>query len=338
MNSLVSIVLINYNDKKWLSAAIVSCIAQTYDHLEIIVVDDCSTDGSFEIAQGYISLSSKIKVVQTPSNGGISVARNLGIKTARGEFIALLDSDDVFLPETIENNIKLFTDIKKNHPNLIMLMSDAWLINEKGERRGRYISPKWHDKLEVKNPPLWALPSGWFFKKHVAAVFCEHYRRGGESPVFLARMKKAGTIAFCGTPNFEYRIRNRSVSNESGATIVRTMSAAVQSVKDGRLENPLLTSEVEEPSWRQVAAWTYGRNAKAAMVNRKYVTRGTNAIRIAATTPDDVIQSISEAMRLIAGGISPCSKNTLDPKLTYKGKAAFFNSLYDEVTRARDAM
>ena len=98
---LVSIIVPIYNTEKYLPACLDSIIAQTYQNLEIILVDDGSTDHSGQIADNYAKKDSRIKVTHQ-KNQGQSAARNLGLTMVKGEFISLLDSDDEIKPTFIE--------------------------------------------------------------------------------------------------------------------------------------------------------------------------------------------------------------------------------------------
>lgn len=99
MNELVSIVVPVYNVEKYLPKCVDSIIEQTYKKLEIILVNDGSTDRSLEICKNYDIKDIRIKVINKP-NGGLSDARNVGIEHATGEYIAFIDSDD-FIKETM---------------------------------------------------------------------------------------------------------------------------------------------------------------------------------------------------------------------------------------------
>lgn len=98
---LVSIVIPCYNQAYWLSEAIESALAQTYKNIEVIVVNDGSPDNTSEIAKRY-----PVRLVEK-ENGGLSSARNAGIREAKGQYILPLDSDDKILPEFIEKTIGL---------------------------------------------------------------------------------------------------------------------------------------------------------------------------------------------------------------------------------------
>ena len=103
MNKLVSIIIPTYNAGKYIKETVDSALAQTYKNIEIIVVDDGSTDDTKNILAPYIETGKVQYVFQ--QNKGLSGARNAGIKIAKGEYIALLDADDIFLPEKIEQQV-----------------------------------------------------------------------------------------------------------------------------------------------------------------------------------------------------------------------------------------
>lgn len=107
---LVSIVTPNYNCARFISQTIESVLAQTYTSWEMLIVDDCSTDGSYEIALEYSVRDSRIKVLRNEKNSGAAISRNKAIELAQGEFIAFLDSDDLWMPEKLEKQISFMRD------------------------------------------------------------------------------------------------------------------------------------------------------------------------------------------------------------------------------------
>ena len=98
---LISVVVPVYNVAKYLKKSIESIVNQTYTNLEIILVDDGSKDESGEICEDYSLKDSRIIVIHKP-NGGLSDARNAGIKQAKGEYITFVDSDDTIDYDMIE--------------------------------------------------------------------------------------------------------------------------------------------------------------------------------------------------------------------------------------------
>jgi len=98
---LISIVIPTYNSAQFVGAAVESVLKQTYSHFEIIVVDDGSTDNTASVLAPYKDRIQYIK----KQNGGPASARNIGIKQARGEYVAFLDADDVWLPPKLETQL-----------------------------------------------------------------------------------------------------------------------------------------------------------------------------------------------------------------------------------------
>ncbi len=107
-NPKVSVVIPAYNRASVLSRAINSVLAQTYQDFEIIVVDDCSQDNIDEIMKSFVD--SRINYIKHETNKGGNAARNTGIKVAKGELIAFLDSDDEWLATKLEKQVALFAD------------------------------------------------------------------------------------------------------------------------------------------------------------------------------------------------------------------------------------
>ena len=103
--NLVSIITPNYNCGRFISQTIESVLAQTYTDWEMLIVDDCSTDGSYEIALEYASKDSRIKVFRNEQNSGAAISRNRAIEESKGEYLAFLDSDDLWMPEKLEKQI-----------------------------------------------------------------------------------------------------------------------------------------------------------------------------------------------------------------------------------------
>lgn len=117
--SNVSIVIPTYNRKKKVLEAITSVFDQNIDNIEVIVVDDGSTDDTFSY---LTSLALPIKILRK-ENGGVSQARNAGIDVATGTYIALLDSDDLWLPGKLKEQLEYFD----SHPDIKVVYTDQYL-------------------------------------------------------------------------------------------------------------------------------------------------------------------------------------------------------------------
>lgn len=109
---LISIIIPAFNAEKTIGKSIQSAIDQTYNNLEIIVVDDCSTDNTIKIASELQKSDTRIIINKREKNGGPGAARNSALDIARGKWIAILDADDWYLPNRIE--ILLNTANNKN--------------------------------------------------------------------------------------------------------------------------------------------------------------------------------------------------------------------------------
>lgn len=123
----VSVVIPTYNCAKFVKDAVESALGQTYKDYEIVVVDDGSVDGTKEILTPYMAKNLINCVYQ--ENKGHSCARNAGIKHARGEFIAFLDADDIWLPDKLELQMPVF----EISPKIGLVHSDRYRFTDKGE-------------------------------------------------------------------------------------------------------------------------------------------------------------------------------------------------------------
>ncbi len=121
-NPLVSVIIPTYNRAWALAEAIDSVLAQNYKNFELIVIDDGSTDNTSDLIDGY---SGKLTLIRQ-ENAGVSAARNRGIESSRGDFIAFLDSDDTWLPQKLSRQM----DFMGRYPEaLICQTQEIWIRN-----------------------------------------------------------------------------------------------------------------------------------------------------------------------------------------------------------------
>jgi glycosyltransferase involved in cell wall biosynthesis len=135
-NHLISVIVAVYNTDKYLRECLDSIVNQTYKNLEIILVDDCSTDNCPQICDEYAARDNRVKVVHKEKNGGDCSARNAGLNAATGEFITFVDGDDYLALDKYEAQLKGLLDndadmcssgfyqsyksgIEKHHPELV---------------------------------------------------------------------------------------------------------------------------------------------------------------------------------------------------------------------------
>jgi glycosyltransferase involved in cell wall biosynthesis len=111
---LVSVLVPAYNAQSFLDEAIQSVLKQTYSNFELLIVDDCSQDATYEIAQKWALLDRRVQVIQNPKNLGIAGNRNRVLGLAKGKYIAWQDADDISLPE----RLALQTRFLEDHPQM----------------------------------------------------------------------------------------------------------------------------------------------------------------------------------------------------------------------------
>ncbi len=110
MTNLISIITPNFNCEKYISQTIESVLAQTYANWEMIIVDDCSTDNSYQIALDYAAKDNRIKVIKNDKNSGAAISRNNALDIAKGDYIAFLDSDDLWEKDKLERQLKFMQE------------------------------------------------------------------------------------------------------------------------------------------------------------------------------------------------------------------------------------
>lgn len=105
VDGLVSIITPVYNSALYIEETVKSVQRQTYRHWEMLLVDDCSSDNSAEIIKEIAEKDTRIRYIPLDTNSGAAVARNVALENARGQYIAYLDADDIWLPEKLKNQI-----------------------------------------------------------------------------------------------------------------------------------------------------------------------------------------------------------------------------------------
>ncbi len=205
---LVSIIIDNYNYDRFLGQAISSALGQTYPNVEVVVVDDGSTDGSREIIAGYGD-----RVVPVlKGNGGMASAFNAGFAASRGEIVLFLDSDDMLLPKAAEQAVELFRDggVAKVHWRL-------WKVDEHGAKTGEMYPEQPLPEGDLREVVIRDGPVGstypptsgnaWSrrFLEKVFPIPEFEFRRAGES--YLVSLAPIyGTIKSVAEPQALYRV------------------------------------------------------------------------------------------------------------------------------------
>lgn len=208
-NILVSIVIPCYNCVFFVENTIKSVLLQSFRDWEMIIVDDCSTDGSDLIIKKYVNSDSRIKYLKTERpSGSPTKPRNIGIENARGRYIAFLDSDDMWLPNKLQEQIEL---LRKEDTAIVF--SNYEKVNEEGMRDKRHvIAPLLvtYKKLLLGNA-IGCLTAIYDTFK-VGKVFFTDINH--EDYIMWLSILKQGYVARnTNTINALYRIREQSVSS-----------------------------------------------------------------------------------------------------------------------------
>ncbi|MDE2020266.1 MAG: glycosyltransferase [Patescibacteria group bacterium] len=143
---LVSVIMAAYNAEKYIGEAIESMQAQTYTNWELIIADDAAKDATGRIADDYAKRDPRIKVIHLSKNSGQAIARNEAVKIAKGEYLAVLDADDLCLPDRFAKQVA-FLD---SHPNVAAVGSYAKVIDASGQNIGTKRKPENYERIRFK--------------------------------------------------------------------------------------------------------------------------------------------------------------------------------------------
>jgi glycosyltransferase involved in cell wall biosynthesis len=218
-NPTVSVIIPTYNRANLVGKAIKSVLSQTYQDFEIIVIDDGSTDNTEEVIRSF--KDKKVKYIKKyKKNKGISVARNIGIKMARGKYIALLDSDDEWLPEKLDKQSKV---LQSESPEVGVVCSWSYNIDEKGNyiskrclpKKGGYI----YEDLLSTNPI--SVPTVLIRKECFNRVgLFDDLLNAQEDWDMWIRIAKYYRFALIKVPLVKYRLHSNQISKNLGVKII----------------------------------------------------------------------------------------------------------------------
>jgi glycosyltransferase involved in cell wall biosynthesis len=208
---LVSAVMPVYNSEQYIDATLASVCAQTYQNLEIIIVDDGSGDAGPEIIGRYAAAHPNITCIRQ-KNSGVSAARNRGIRASKGDFIAFIDSDDLWGPTKIEEQVRAVRESGMSasycgHTNLFE--ETGALVPNKSRRISGDIL------ISFLRNEVWPMTSTWMVGRDIMTAhdiwFDEDTSWGEDGEFFI---KIASLAKVCAVNSFlaTYRIRNESLS------------------------------------------------------------------------------------------------------------------------------
>ncbi len=230
MDSLVSIIVLTYNSSKYVIETLESIKAQTYDRIELVITDDCSTDETPSICQMWLERSKNRFInstfVGSSQNTGVSANANRGVRASHGRWIKLIAGDDRLMPNCISDSIN-YVD---SHPDTEFLFSNVRTINSRGTEIYGFISKINAEVFNALSPVelrtlLYVtnvLPAPTSFIKRDTLVelglYDENFPMKEDYPLWLKAVSGSKIIKMLNQPTVEYRIHAASISASSKIT------------------------------------------------------------------------------------------------------------------------
>lgn len=206
---LVSVIMPAYNAEEYISEAVQSVMAQTYTNWELLILDDCSTDGTADKARCFSDLDPRITLYSNPKNIGVALTRNKGMALAKGSWVALLDSDDIWHKDKLEKQL-----VAAENTGADIIYCSYSLMDKNGEHLSDFIVPERtsYDDMLRKN----VIGCSTVFMRSLILIHhhfsTEHYH---EDYVLWLELLKSGYIAAASTDVLvDYRIVDGSRSND----------------------------------------------------------------------------------------------------------------------------
>lgn len=235
----ISVIMPVYNAGKFLPESIESILGQTFNNFEFIIVDDASTDNSWEIIKEYANKDNRIKAFQNNKNLGVSKTTNIAISKTQAKYLARMDADDVSFPNRLEKQINY---LKQNN-KVVAIGGQCVVINDENEIIGQKIFPTEFKKLKkmifeavpIQQPSLMIntslLPDNfqWYSPKCTSA----------EEIDVLFKLMEYGKLANLDDWTLYYRYRENSLSHVNPKkTFWLTLKSRFKAVKNGFIPTP----------------------------------------------------------------------------------------------------
>jgi len=219
----VSIIMPIYNREEYLEEAIRSILSQNYSNFELIIIDDGSIDNSLNIAGKFARKDRRIRIIYLEEHRGIAIARNEGLKRARGEFIAQFDSDDVMLPDAIKSRVEFLN----SNPEVNLVFGK---VHKFIDRKGNQIENDYFERIQhfyrmeknynfyekVKRLEFW-IPAGTqtcMFRRNLFFRIGYHEENliHGSDKEYFFRILREANISYLDTPLILYRMHDSNIS------------------------------------------------------------------------------------------------------------------------------
>lgn len=212
----VSVLIPLYNRVNYIKETLESALRQEYGNIEIICVDDGSTDGGDKIVESYLS-DERIKLIRHPNNAnkGQSTSLNLALSLATGEFIAILDSDDIFLPIKLKSQVQFLQD----NPHIGLVYGMGFGVDAEGKELYEILSPEHQEPSDPNRVLLdcyFHLPVGSLVRRKIYEQVggFDTSLRAGQDHDMMIRMAEITQFAFQSVRVYCYRRHSESISTK----------------------------------------------------------------------------------------------------------------------------
>lgn len=231
IQGLVSVITPVYNCEKYIDRTLQSVFAQTYENIEIVLVDDQSTDTSAEIIKQYQEFHPEIVYFLQPKNMGAGHARNKALELARGQYVAFLDADDIWKPTKIQQQIEL---LKKQNTGFCFTAIEMIDGDDKVIKGKRAVKKEIDYKFLLSNTMI--PTSGVMVDRTIKGDFRMHIRRGGQDYATWLSLLRDGSKA-CGIDEalVGYRIDGQSLSSNKMKSIRQIWEIQTQDEGIGKI-------------------------------------------------------------------------------------------------------
>lgn len=217
-DNLVSIITPVYNAKDYLSEAIESVINQSWNNWELILIDDCSDDGSDELIRQYMKDDDRIVYIRMEENSGAAKTRNIGLEKANGRYIAFLDSDDVWKPKKLEMQLDLMKKI--NSP--FVFTSYRYMLSDSSPTDKVARAPKKINYEGLLKNTIIGCSTVLIDREIVGDFRMTNVRKGQDTATWLKLLKKVEFAHGIYDDLVDYRISSTSLSHNKWGAIKRT--------------------------------------------------------------------------------------------------------------------
>lgn len=209
VDGLVSVIMPSWNTGKFIAESIQSVIDQTYENWELIIVDDCSTDNTDEVVAKFTD--KRIRYFKNEKNSGAALSRNRALREANGEWIAFLDSDDLWNPDKLEHQINFM-----NKHGYTLSYTEYEKIDEESKPLNIYVSgPEKVNKHKMYNYDYIGQLTMMYSAKEFGMIQIKDIKKNNDYAIRLQLYKKSDTCAYLLKENLaKYRVRKVSISHD----------------------------------------------------------------------------------------------------------------------------